>query len=282
MNRPLAIVTGASRGLGRSFALRLAADGYRVICVARSQSDLDALASTHDALIPLPLDLADTDAIGPAIDPLLDAHGPCELLINNAGYGLRMAMEDVPLPRWRHQFDVNLFSAMAMIQQVLPGMREARAGSIINVSSVAGRISYPFGGAYAATKFALEALSDALRVEVKQWGIDVVLVEPGPIATAFNASAADASAQVQARPDSPYLDNYGEYLRRWAQFHQGAWSAEDVVEHTLSAARRSSPPQRVACYGLNLRAALVLHQVLPRIFDRVIARRVGLTGAKPT
>lgn len=269
---PLAIVTGASRGIGRVLAQRLAADGYTVLAVARSKDALDALA-TEPGIHAVPLDLADKHAIEEIVPGLLDEHGPCDLLVNNAGYGIRSSIEDIPMDAWRHEFEVNLFSATRLTQLVLPGMRAQNRGTVVNISSVAGRIATPFSGAYAATKFAMEAMSDALRVEVSGFGIRVILVEPGPVSTEFAAVAREESTEVLQNSDSAYAKGYAGFLEQVAELHRDAWTAEQVVDATLSAIRAKNPPLRVGCYSPTLRAGLFLRAAAPGVLDRVLKRR---------
>lgn len=271
----LAIVTGASRGIGKSLALHLAERGHTVACLARSAQELEALAASRSGLLAVPVDLTDAAATERVVRELLAAHGPCEVLVNNAGYGLRGAMEEVDLARWRRQFEVNLFAPALVTQLVLPGMRAAGRGAVINLSSVAGRISSPFSGAYASTKFALEAMSDALRIEVARFGIKVILVEPGPVATDFAAVAHEESAELLARTDSPYHAGYAKLVDSLKDLHRHDWSADDVARATMRALDARRTPQRVACYGALLRLGLVLTTFTPRLFDQVLARRTG-------
>ena len=269
----LAIVTGASRGIGRVLALDLAADGHTVACLARSEDDLQALAAEHTGLVPIVCDLSDPVSTEEIIDGLLGEHGPCDILVNNAGYGIRSAIEDVPIDAWRREFEVNLFSCTRLIQKVLPGMRAAGSGTIVNISSVAGRIAPPFSGAYAATKFALEAMSDALRVEVAAFGVRVILVEPGPVATNFAAYAKDRSTAILESDDTQYSAGYKGFRGQVDALHRDAWTARAVADKTMAAIRSSRPPMRVACYGWTLRAGLFLRAVAPGLLDRVMARR---------
>lgn len=271
----LAIVTGASRGIGRHVALRLADRGFTVAALARSEAELRALADRHPAILPLPVDVADGPAVDDALAALLAERGPCAVLVNNAGYGLRGAIEELDLDAWRREFEVNLFAATRLIQRVLPGMRAARRGVIVNVSSVAGRVSTPWSGAYCATKFALEAASDALRVEVRPFGVRVVLVEPGPVSTAFAEVAAEQSP-VLARAESPYAPAYARLRDSLADLHRGAWTAEAVAERVVAAAVAADPPARVAAYGWLLRASIALRALAPGLLDRLLARRMGV------
>ena len=197
------------------------------------------------------------------------ANGPFTAMVD----GIRSAIEDVPIDAWRREFEVNLFSCTRLIQKVLPGMRAAGSGTIVNISSVAGRIAPPFSGAYAATKFALEAMSDALRVEVAAFGVRVILVEPGPVATNFAAYAKARSTAILESDDTQYSAGYKGFLGQVDALHRDAWTARAVADMTMAAIRSSRPPMRVACYGWTLRAGLFLRAVAPGLLDRVMARR---------
>jgi len=221
-------------------------------------------------------DVTDRDGLEVAIDTLLEAHGPCEVLVNNAGYGLRAAVEEIPLDTFRRQMEVNVFSCVRLIQKVLPGMRAARSGCIVNISSVAGRISTPFSGAYCATKFGLEALSDALRVEVRSYGIRVVLIEPGPVKTNFVAAAAEVSDAILENPASPYSQGYGGMLEQLRTLHDGAWTPDAVADITVRAIRNPHPKARYGAHDWLLSLAIALRSWSPRLLDALLARRMKL------
>ena len=185
------LITGASSGIGRAAARTLARNGHIVYGAARRVGMIEALVA--DGVRPVELDVTDEDACRAAVGRVLAEQGRVDVLVNNAGYGSYGAVEDVALAEARRQFEVNVFGAAALVKAVAPGMRERRSGTIINVSSMGGRLVVSRVGAWyhAATKYALEALSDALRVELADFGIRVVLIEPGAIRTQWGAIAAD-------------------------------------------------------------------------------------------
>ena len=185
----VALVTGCSTGIGRATALQLQRAGTTTVATARSVSSLDELAAAGCTV--LPLDVTDDDSRRACVAAVQARHGQVDVLVNNAGYAEMGPVEQVPLDAWRRQLETNVVGPVALTQLVLPGMRAAGRGRIVNVSSMGGEITFPGGGAYHASKYALEALSDALRVEVRPFGISVVLVQPGPVATAFGDNAAD-------------------------------------------------------------------------------------------
>ena len=184
-----ALVTGASSGIGEETARRLQELGYTVYGAARRTDRLEKLAA--EGVRPLAMDVTDDASMTAGIARIIEETGRIDVLINNAGYGSYGAIEDVPIDEARRQFEVNLFGLGRLVQLVTPHMRGQKSGTIINISSMGGRLTTPLGGWYHATKYAVEALSDALRMELKPFGIDVVLVEPGGIRTEWAGIAAD-------------------------------------------------------------------------------------------
>ena len=174
------LITGCSSGIGRATASLFAGEGWTVYATARQESDLDDLDCRTDAL-----DVTSGGDVDRVVDRILDETGRLDCLVNNAGYGQYGPLEDVPTDRLHRQFDVNVYGPHRLTRAVLPHMRDRGEGTVVNISSVAGRVATPGGGAYSASKFALEAMSDALRGEVDRLGVDVVLVEPGPVETDF-------------------------------------------------------------------------------------------------
>ena len=172
-----ALVTGASSGIGEETARRLQGLGYTVYGAARRTGRLEKLAA--EGVRPLAMDVTDDASMTAGIARIIEETGRIDVLINNAGYGSYGAIEDVPIDEARRQFEVNLFGLGRLVQLVTPHMRGQKSGTIINISSMGGRLTTPLGGWYHATKYAVEPLSDALRMELKPFGIDVVLVEPG-------------------------------------------------------------------------------------------------------
>src|SRR4051812_7180150 len=171
------LVTGCSSGIGRATAERLAATGWSVYATARRRESLTALKAAGCRT--LALDVTDEASMRAAVDTVEQAEGTVGVLVNNAGYSQSGAIESVPMERVRAQFETNVFGLVRLTQLVLPKMRAQRWGKIVNLSSMGGRLVFPGGGFYHATKYAVEAISDALRFEVKGFGIDVIIVEPG-------------------------------------------------------------------------------------------------------
>lgn len=265
----IAAVTGASRGIGRATAIALARDGYRVFGLARSAQDLQALASDIPTIEALMLDIADEESRAAAVDAIMaatDGYG-VDVLINNAGYAELGPIEELTAQRLRRQLEVNVIGLHDFTIPFLSGMRGRKRGIICNVSSVAGRISTPFMGPYSASKFALEALSDAARVELAPFGVRVVLIEPGPIATNFG----EASVRPE-NPDSPYAP----FTRRLAASKRASdmWQrSPDVVARVILRAIHARHPRARYTVTLSARAGALGRRIMPDRFMDVIFRR---------
>jgi NAD(P)-dependent dehydrogenase (short-subunit alcohol dehydrogenase family) len=185
------LVTGATSGIGRATAERLARAGHTVWASARKLSDVSSL----DGCRPVALDVTDEASMATAVRAIEAEHGAVDALVNNAGYSQSGAVEEIPLDLWRRQFETNVFGLVRMSQLVLPAMRNKGYGRIINIGSMGGTLTFPGGGAYHATKYAVEAISDALRFEVGGFGVHVVLVQPGIIRTRFAETAVGGIGQ---------------------------------------------------------------------------------------
>src|SRR6478735_3450778 len=207
------LITGCSTGIGRATALRLARGGWTVYASARRVETLTELEAAGCRV--LALDVTDEASMQAAVAGL-----DVDVLINNAGYSQSGALETLPLESVRRQFETNVFGALRLTQLVLPGMRARRRGKIVMISSMGGRLVFPGGGAYHATKYAVEALSDALRMEVAPFGIDVICVEPGLIRTEFGATAAGAVPEV----DGPYASLNAAVRRSTREVYSGPLS----------------------------------------------------------
>src|SRR5258708_5663628 len=190
------LVTGASSGIGAIAAAFLAERGYRVYAGARS-------AVTAAGVEPIALDVSDDASVTRAIEAILAKEGRLDILVNNAGFGIAGAIEDTSIDEARAQFDVNFFGVLRMCRAVLPAMRPRKAGYIVNIGSIGGLIAIPFQGFYSASKFALEGFSEALRLEVRPFGIHVVLIEPGDHRTSFTPNRRSTPHSPPASP-SPH------------------------------------------------------------------------------
>jgi len=269
------LLTGCSSGIGRAAALEAARRGHRVFASARNRNDLTEL-ERPDRLVSLALDVTDPVSIRSAVDAVLARAGRVDALVNNAGYGQYGAAEEVTPEAWRAQFEVNLFGAIAVAQAVLPAMRKAGRGTVVNVSSVAGRVAIPFASPYCASKHALEAVSDAMRVELSAFGIRVVLVEPGPIETRFGERARSGVAPLLSRP-GPYRELYAGAERAMdGEFQRGKRPPEAVARVIVDAIEAERPRARYPVTPL-ARALIAMRRVLPdRWLDAMFRRSLHL------
>ena len=203
-----ALVTGASSGIGRETALKLAEKGFTVIAAARRKERLVEMSDQVEGIIPVQVDLAQPSDTEKFCDYLTQLSKPISVLINNAGYSVRGALEDVSVEAARRLFEVNLFALMRVTQACLPAMRKQKNGIIVNLSSIVGKFTFPGSGIYAASKHALEAITDAMRMELEPLGIRVVTIRPGPINTEFNDAATQMTGDLMARTDPDYQSIY--------------------------------------------------------------------------
>jgi short-subunit dehydrogenase len=203
-----ALVTGASSGIGRETALKLAGKGLTVIAAARRQERLIEMANQVEGITPVRVDLSQPQDTEKFCDYLAQLSTPVSILINNAGYSLRGALEDVSIEAAKRLFEVNLFALMRITQACLPAMRRQRKGIIVNLSSIVGKFTFPGSGIYASSKHALEAITDAMRLELEPLGIKVVTIRPGPIATEFNDVAIQMTGDLMDRTDPDYKPIY--------------------------------------------------------------------------
>jgi NAD(P)-dependent dehydrogenase (short-subunit alcohol dehydrogenase family) len=243
------LITGCSTGIGRATALRLAAGDWTVYATARRLADISALGDAGCRT--LELDVTDEQSMRAAVDAVAQAEGAVGVLVNNAGYSQSGAIETVPMDAVRRQFETNVFGLVRLTQLVLPGMRAQGWGKIVNVGSMGGRLSFPGAGHYHATKHALEAISDALRFELRGFGIDVILLEPGLITTEFGHAAASALTQATGEREE---DPYARFNATVGALTQGTYEGpmrllgappERVAKVIERAITRRRPPARI-------------------------------------
>jgi NAD(P)-dependent dehydrogenase (short-subunit alcohol dehydrogenase family) len=232
------LITGCSTGIGRATAEHLAARGDTVIATARRVADLEALAASGCRT--LPLDVRDEASMMAAVREVEATHGRIDVLVNNAGYSQSGAVESVPIDRVRAQFETNVFGLLRLTQIVLPGMRQRGAGRVVNVSSMGGRLVFPGGGVYHASKYAVEALSDALRYELRPFGVHVILIEPGLIRTHFADTVGAHLATMPADPAS------GDAAAVYARFNEVVAQGTRDAYQRGPMARMAGEPEDVA------------------------------------
>ena len=276
------LITGCSSGIGRAAALSLHRAGFTVYATARRTETLTDLSSR--GLRTLALDVTDEESMTQAVAAVEAEAGAVGVVINNAGYGLYGPVEQLPMAEIRRQFETNFFGLVRLTQLVLPGMRRRGRGRILNVSSMGGRITLPGGAFYHASKYAVEALSDALRMEAAQFGIDVVLIEPGPVKTPWNDVAAGSLATAA---DGPAADGdaYREYKAavgasfgkaQAGLFGRLGSTPEDIAKVITQAVTARRPRAR---YLINpvAKSLVAMNRVLPaRAYDSVLRRQYGL------
>jgi NADP-dependent 3-hydroxy acid dehydrogenase YdfG len=248
------LITGCSSGIGHASALRLAHSGWTVYASARR---LDSIADLADAgCRTLALDVTDESSMRAAVDTVEREQGAVGVLINNAGYSQSGAIETVPMEAVRRQFETNVFGLVQLTQLVLAKMRAQRWGKIVNLGSMGGRLTFPGGGYYHATKYALEAISDALRFELRGFGIDVILLEPGLITTEFGDAATASMAEIEGSDGAAGSDTspYGHFNATVGAVTAGAYDGlmrhfgagpERVAKVIERAITRSRPPARI-------------------------------------
>jgi len=276
------LITGCSSGIGRAAAVSLHDAGLRVYATARRVDTLADLASRGIAT--LALDVTDETSMAEAVAAVEADAGSVGTLVNNAGYGLYGPVEQVPMAEVRRQLETNFFGLVRLTQLVLPGMRRRRGGRILNVSSMGGRATLPGGAFYHASKYAVEAFSDALRMEVAQFGIEVVLIEPGPVKTPWTDTAAgslgDAVSGPEADPYAAFKAAVGvSFGRTTSGFVSRLGSdAQDIAKVITRAVTARRPRTR---YLINpvAKSVVTLNRLLPgRAYDAVIRRQYGLPG----
>jgi NADP-dependent 3-hydroxy acid dehydrogenase YdfG len=235
------LITGCSSGIGQATAKLLCREGWMVYATARKPETLFDLE--QGGCKTLALDVTDEASMTAAVNAVVDAEGAVGVLINNAGYSQSGAVESVAPEQVRRQFETNVFGLIRMCQLVLPGMRGQRWGRIVNLSSMGGRLTFPGGGMYHATKYSVEAVSDALRFEVRGFGVKVVIVEPGLIVTNFG----DTAAASVGEPDGPYASFNQDVARATEQVYKGPLAklgaGPDAVASTISAALNAKRPK---------------------------------------
>lgn len=265
-----ALVTGASSGIGRMVAQELKSAGFKVYAAARRVERMADLEK--EGITPIALDLTDEKSISECVNTILSKEKSIDVLVNNAGYGSYGAIEDVPLSEGRRQFDVNLFGMARLIQLVTPAMRRNHYGKIVNISSMGGRIWTKFGGWYHATKYAVEGLSDCLRMELKPFGIDVIVVEPGGIKTDWGIIAAENLKKTSA--NGAYAEMANEAAEGMIKNYSGNMlSKPELIARTVRKAVTKRRPRTRYLVGFGAKPMVWTHKIFgDRVFDWVIKK----------
>ena len=268
------LITGASSGIGFDSAQELARQGHKVYAAARRTELMEPLK--HKGVVTMQMDVTNSQSMADGVKAVLDAEGRIDVLVNNAGYGYFGAVENVTMEEARRQVEVNVFGLAELCKLVLPVMRKQGSGRIINTSSIAGKTVLPFGAWYHVSKYSVEALSDALRMEMKPFGVDVVLIEPGGIKTDWGIIAAKHLAE--SSKGTAYEE---DALREAKLIHKGYsgnyLSAPKVVTRAISRAVNSQRPRARYRIGSGAFIMVFLHTVLPtRWWDGMMRRFVRI------
>lgn len=268
------LITGVSSGIGKVTALLLAERGHKVIGTGRSMERMrnlrDEATERRFAISVVELDINSDEDCRTKLPDILEKHGPVDALVNNAGYGLWGPVETLSIDELRAQFETNLFAAFRLTKAVLPGMADRRYGKIVNVSSILGRMGTPFNGAYVASKFALEGLSEALRAEVAPLGIKVSLVEPGLYRTEFQSNQVIArDARTHDGVYASYIRNYNENHDKYQLLMSDPIAVAKVIRNIVEA---KNPAFRYAV-GIEARMGIMGRRYLPeRLFHAMLSR----------
>lgn len=276
------LITGATDGLGRASAILLAQHGYRVFAAGRSQekrAQLNTLAQEKKLpLETLPLDVCVDASVQQAVSLVLAKAGAIDVLFNNAGVNYSAAVEDLKISDWRKQFETNFFGVLRMTQAVAPHMRERRRGRIIMMSSVSGFVTAPTQGPYSASKFALEAMSNALRLELYPFGVHVVLIEPGYIVTGIQQAAMELSKPyLEQMSAGPYAPLYERFLKSVTSSRAASRTTpEDCARVVLQAIESHNPKIRYPVTQLAFVAKWLKRLLSDRGVDAIMRRRFGI------
>ena len=267
-----ALVTGASSGIGEATARKLVEDGYTVYAAARRLEKMDGLAAL--GAVAVQMDVTKDADVQRAVKQVEAEQGGIDILVNNAGFALWGAVEDIPLEDARYQFEVNLFGLARLTQLALPRMREKGSGTVVNISSMGGKIWFPFGAWYHATKHALEGWSDCLRHEVAPFGIDVVVIEPGGVQTEFGDVAFGPLKERSA--DGAYGKRVLRMMKGIEGRSQPMGSPPSVIADTISRALKAPRPKTRYVTGQGAGTFLFLRRwTTDRIYDRIMRRFAG-------
>lgn len=276
------LLTGCSRGIGLATSDLLARRGHIVCATARRPDAVEHLsANLPGDSMAMRLDVTDTDSIAAVTDALLQRFGRIDVLINNAGFGQIGAVEDVTADRWRLQMDTNVVGVVRMCRAVLPAMRSRGSGTIINVSSIVAHVAVPLMAAYCASKHALEALTTALRIETAAFGIRVVAIEPGPVASGFQEAAEQTAHDISASSESPYARHYAAFEQSWTGSYRRGVKSPEAVARVIARAAESRRPRRRYRIGLIGKMAPPLVALTPDFLLDLIARRMLSAGGPP-
>jgi len=264
--KKVAVITGASSGMGKETAYLLAKNGYTVYAAARRTERMEEMQKAGIRI--LAMDVTNDESMISGVNTVLAAEGRIDVLINNAGFGSYGAMEDVSMQDARYQLEVNVIGAARLTQLVLPGMREQKSGKIFNISSTGGKFATPLGGWYHASKFAMEGWSDSLRNEVRHFGIDVIVIEPGGIQSEWAGIMHESMVNVSGK--GAYKELVSQFSDLAVKGQKKMWPTSTISELILKVLGKRKPKARYTA-GYLAKPLLFLRKILSdRLFDKVI------------
>lgn len=270
-SQDIALITGCGSGIGKALARRLHQSGVKVCATARRPETMADLSA--EGLMTLPLDVCNSDQIDAVLQQLHAKGLRVRMLINNAGYGAMGPLLDVPLAVWRDQFEVNVFAPVALIRAVLPDMVSRRQGMLVNVSSISGVAPTPFASPYCASKAAVNALSDSLRMELAPLGISVVTVQPGGIRSTFGESAGN---KVSLQPNSPFQAVKAGIMDRAQEGQKNAMPADEFAEQVVRTLLSPRCPTLIRCGEKSFLLPMLKRALPDRLLDAILSRRFQL------
>jgi NAD(P)-dependent dehydrogenase (short-subunit alcohol dehydrogenase family) len=271
--KKIVLITGASAGIGKATALLLLEKGYIVYAAARRVAKMNDLLALGAKI--LEMDVTDETSMTHGIDTIIRTEGRIDVLINNAGFGSYGALEDVPMSDARYQLEVNLFGPARLIQLALPHMRRQRSGKIVNVSSIGGKAAMPLGGWYHASKFALEAYSDSLRMEVRSFGIDVIVIEPGGIQSEWGDIAINNMIKLSA--DTAYqrlIDGAVRMTEKMKTNKKAAAPPSLIAELILKAIIAAEPRARYSAGYMSGTVLFMKKWLSDKMIDKMVMRQL--------
>jgi short-subunit dehydrogenase len=268
MDKKVIMVTGASSGMGKDFALELVKKGHLVYGLARRVKKMEDIVQAGGKAIAM--DITDESQVQHAVDQVMHEQGNVDVLINNAGFAVYGPVEEVPIDQARRQFEVNIFGLASLTQKIIPGMRAQHSGTIINISSMGGKMYTPMGAWYHATKHALEGWSDCLRLELKPFGIDVVIIEPGGIATEFGDVFQDnLQGDIEHGPYAGALQKIITSTKNMNE--KGQFSPPSVITNLIVKAVHSKKPKTRYVAGAYAKPLMFMRKYLgDRVFDKIL------------
>jgi NAD(P)-dependent dehydrogenase (short-subunit alcohol dehydrogenase family) len=284
LSSQVVLITGASSGIGAAVARVLAQQylGIRLVLAARNPEKLEAVATDcskagADVLV-VPTDLSETASVEALASKAIEKYGRVDALVNNAGYGQMGPIELVPAEAVQRQFEVNIFGMLALIRALIPVMRDNGGGRLVNISSIGGRVAFPFGGLYSASKFALEAISDTLRMELEPFNIKVSIIEPGPVSTEFfDVAATGVKEAIASSEKTPYRAAFEQLKQLENRTSSRAWTAERVAGVIVRSLTDKKPrPRYIAATGGEILIFLMTKILPTKVVDRFWQRFYGI------